>query len=56
MAIMMLTEATLTASRNPENSTEFRIILTNGFSKPTNRKEGKKMAKVETTAPDQPLI
>lgn len=53
---IMATEATLTASRNTENSLESRIFLTSGLSKATNTNEGKKMPMVETTAPFSPLI
>lgn len=53
---MIATEATLTASRNAENSFEFRIFFTIGFSNATNTNEGKNMAIVETIAPVKPLV
>ena len=54
--IIMATEATFTASRNAENNTELRIFLTNGFRNATKTNEGRKIAIVEITAPDNPLI
>ena len=56
MEAMMATDATLTASKKAENSTELRIFFTNGFNKATNRNAGTKIATVETTAPVHPLI
>ena len=49
-------EATLTASKKVENTAELRIFFTNGFSKATKINEGKKMAIVDSNAPEKPLI
>ena len=54
--IIMATEAIFTASRKAENNIELRIFFTSGFRKATKIKEGRKIAIVEMTAPDIPLI
>ena len=54
--MMIATEATFTASRKVENRTELRIFFTNGFSKATKMKDGRKIPMVETIAPVKPLI
>lgn len=56
MAAIIATDATFTASRNTENSLEFRIFFTIGFNNATNTKDGKKIPRVDTTAPQNPLI
>ena len=54
--IIIATEAMFTASKKAENKTELRIFLTSGFRNATKTKEGRKIAIVEITAPDRPLI
>ncbi len=53
---MMATEAIFTASKKAENKTELRIFFTKGFRKATKTNDGRKIAIVEITAPDRPLI
>lgn len=53
---MSATEAILTASKKLENNFEFRMNLRRGFKRATNTKDGRKTAKVEITAPQNPLI
>jgi len=56
IAAIMATDATLTASKKADNAFELRIFLTKGLSNATNTNEGRKIAIVEITAPDNPLI
>ena len=53
---IIATEATFTASKKVLKVTELRNFLTKGFNKATKTKEGKKIAKVDTAAPEKPLI
>lgn len=53
---IIATEATFTASKKVLNVTEFRNFFTKGFSKATKKKEGKKIAIVDTRAPESPFI
>ena len=53
---MMATEAIFTASKKAENKTELLIFFTKGFRKATKTNDGRKIAIVEITAPDIPLI
>jgi len=50
------TEAMFTASKKWEKRFELRTNFNRGFKSATNTKEGNKTAKVETIAPQNPLI
>ena len=48
---MIATDATFTASRNAEKDFEFLIFRTSGFSKATNKNDGRNIPKVAIKAP-----
>ncbi len=53
---MIATDATLTASRKMDSPLDWRIFFIKGFSNATKINDGRKIAIVEITAPDSPLI
>lgn len=55
-AKIITTDATFTASKKTANILEFLILFTKGFSKATNKNEGKKTPTVARKAPVQSLI
>ncbi|CAD7811086.1 hypothetical protein CHRY9390_02298 [Chryseobacterium aquaeductus] len=56
IAAIIATEATFTASKKADKLLEFLNFFINGFTKATKRNEGRKIAIVDKTAPETPLI
>jgi len=55
MTVIRATDATFTASKKEENIFDDLNFFTSGFSNATNKKEGRKIPIVETTAPLHPF-
>ena len=53
---IIATDATFTASKKAENSSDVRTFFTARPSNATKTKDGRKIPMVETTAPVKPLI